>query len=339
MRTENVEITPAIAQEWLDREALDSRKPSAVTVAKYAGAMRDGRWVEPGIDAVAFDPDGRRLNGTHRLMAIIASGVTVVCLVAYDVPSRMLYVADGQRRRSASQFATGTYRKERVATARLLIWYDAGSVVNPSGGALQFDNDVLLGIIDGPLHDVILRSVQDASAAAQLSGVPAAVHAAVLTIARRESADPYRLEGWLFGLRDGLQMGLDDPRRHLMRRMTGTHSQQLRRDTAAVWMLTVRAFNAWLGDRPMKALKFESGDAPPRHSVPKLGRRGLSAGLKPAPLARNAYRWRPLATVACCTGRCTGPPCRTVTSGAWRGAGPVGDSSLSTGPFLSVKAP
>lgn len=72
----NVErITPAIAKHILANNA-NNRNFSRITVKKYAQEMKSGNW-QLNYEPVVISNTGKLLNGQHRLMAIVQSGVAV----------------------------------------------------------------------------------------------------------------------------------------------------------------------------------------------------------------------------------------------------------------------
>jgi hypothetical protein len=133
--------------------------------------------------------------------------MTLDMLLAFDVSEDLFDIIDTGRRRSASQFVRAPHATGMTAAARMVLWYDGRRLADPahptapSGGALSFDNDEILQLIEGELAETLALSVREASRAMRWSGIPVSTHAAVLTIARREGADAGRLDSWLDGLR------------------------------------------------------------------------------------------------------------------------------------------
>lgn len=77
-------ITPAMAAEWLERNARN-RKVSWDTVDAYARDMRAGNWLVTH-QGLAFNKRDELIDGQHRLHAIIRAGVTVMMLVTFGLP-------------------------------------------------------------------------------------------------------------------------------------------------------------------------------------------------------------------------------------------------------------
>lgn len=118
-----VEITPEMAREWL-RHNTKNRSVSRKEVDRLTELIRRGDW-KPGVDAIAFAPDGTLVNGQHRLMAISASGVTVRCPVAYNLENNA-YIDTGRKRGQKSNmnlaFEDSEWLKGRfLSTVDLLI--------------------------------------------------------------------------------------------------------------------------------------------------------------------------------------------------------------------------
>lgn len=70
-----IQVTPEIAQEWLDRNPPRQRRVMDSHVRKLADEMRANRWNENVIAPIELARDsGWVLNGRHRLTAIIETG-------------------------------------------------------------------------------------------------------------------------------------------------------------------------------------------------------------------------------------------------------------------------
>lgn len=111
-RVELVEVTPAMAEEWLSK-ALPNRRISDATVARYAADMASGAW-RVTHQGIAFDQEGRLADGEHRLWAVAKA----------KVPVRM-YVTRGLT--AADRAAIDQGRGRSVADAMVM----AGSKLGP----------------------------------------------------------------------------------------------------------------------------------------------------------------------------------------------------------------
>lgn len=77
-------VTPQLAAGYLERNK-DNRAPSAARVRQYAASMKRGEWMFNG-DPIRFDQSNNLIDGQHRLMAVLASGVSADFLVIRDLP-------------------------------------------------------------------------------------------------------------------------------------------------------------------------------------------------------------------------------------------------------------
>lgn len=79
-----VDVSPEKAAKWLERNHEQNRSINYSRVDALAGDMRDGNW-KVTHQGVAFDGDGKLIDGQHRLTAVINSGVTVRMMVTWNV--------------------------------------------------------------------------------------------------------------------------------------------------------------------------------------------------------------------------------------------------------------
>ncbi len=100
MRLEIVDVSPALAAEWLASKGPNRGLRRSV-VDTYAQDMADGKWrfTHQGI---AFDERGRLSDGQHRLAAVVRSGVTVTMVVAHGISDEAQLDMDRHAKRSVS---------------------------------------------------------------------------------------------------------------------------------------------------------------------------------------------------------------------------------------------
>ena len=101
MWSEEIELDPSLAQDFLDNRNTRNRPVSKAVVNRYAEAMKSGKWklIPHGI---AIDTNGALVDGQHRLMAVAISGVTVPMQVTWDVDPETFFVIDTGKTRSNS---------------------------------------------------------------------------------------------------------------------------------------------------------------------------------------------------------------------------------------------
>lgn len=114
METRVMEITPAIADNWLKNNTnRKNRKLSHERVAQYARAMLSGNWVLTH-QGIAFDTNGDLIDGQTRLNAVVKAGVPVMMNVTTGVECDGLMEIDTGRTRTYNNIMTMAGVKDRV---------------------------------------------------------------------------------------------------------------------------------------------------------------------------------------------------------------------------------
>jgi hypothetical protein len=101
MHTVTIDVSPALAAEWLTLIPLTQRPRRAPVVARYAQDMQTGAW-KLNHQGIAFNAKGELDDGQHRLGAIVLAGVTVRMRVTFNVPVDGSEAMDLGATRSAS---------------------------------------------------------------------------------------------------------------------------------------------------------------------------------------------------------------------------------------------
>lgn len=144
-----VEVTPAIAAEWLRRNT-DNRPRSLSTEARYSSLMSSGRWML-SCDAVGFDRNGRLINGQHRLGGVIRSGTTQRMLVVWGLDPDVFEVLDvGKKRGAGDVLAILGYKHYNIlaAAARCLVGYSRdGRTFYSMFGGNPVENDEIVAAV------------------------------------------------------------------------------------------------------------------------------------------------------------------------------------------------
>lgn len=90
---EVVEVTPEIARRLIETSNRDNRKIKPNVVKKYAKIMSNGHW-KFSPETISISKSGRLLNGQHRMLAVIESGVTCRFLFATGFDDEVFSVLD-----------------------------------------------------------------------------------------------------------------------------------------------------------------------------------------------------------------------------------------------------
>jgi hypothetical protein len=95
-----VEVSPSLAQTWLNLEHPDNRHSSRQRVIDYSTTMDAGKWNALTAECLKFNVQGQLIDGAHRLRAVMAAGKTVTMLVAWGLPDEAYHALDQGRTRS-----------------------------------------------------------------------------------------------------------------------------------------------------------------------------------------------------------------------------------------------
>lgn len=114
MKTEVVLMTPAKAKTLLERN-VDNRDIRPSVVAALSDSIRRGEWILSH-QGVAFGKSGRLLDGQHRLLAVLETGISVKMQITWDVDDDAFKVMDIGTKRTTSDILT--ISKSLAAVAR-----------------------------------------------------------------------------------------------------------------------------------------------------------------------------------------------------------------------------
>ena len=136
MRTEIRTITPEYAQELLKMNTVN-RNPKQHIVSLYADQMKRGQWRSNG-EAIQISKGRSLLNGQHRLLAIIESGLDIEMLLVWDVEDDAIVTYDQGKPRTLADIFGMRGIKHYTAISSIINAYMmlcAGRLFNEVGGS------------------------------------------------------------------------------------------------------------------------------------------------------------------------------------------------------------
>lgn len=98
-RVKLMEITPGLAQKWIDLNCKNNRAITESNVKRIQQDIEDDNWMVTH-QGVAFEPGGKMIDGQHRATAIARSGITVPSLVWENVPESVFEFTDRGKQRN-----------------------------------------------------------------------------------------------------------------------------------------------------------------------------------------------------------------------------------------------
>jgi len=162
-------ITPQIAQEMMKKN--ENRKVTEENLQFLAKEMREGRWKING-DAIRVTDEGIIIDGQHRLLAVLRTGITIQSWVIYGLSKAVFNTIDVGKRRSNGDTlgCLGEKNACRMSAALILIdKYCTGAVEKSRSysnseieGLLQKYPDVRKSLIlSKSCKSLLLPSVMD----------------------------------------------------------------------------------------------------------------------------------------------------------------------------------
>lgn len=115
-------ITPKIAHDLL-KNALPNRPLSKARVRALIDDLRNGRWRTNG-ESIIFDSNLQLLDGQHRLMAVVESGISITALVVVGVPPTAMPSIDQGRSKGGADVLhmARLPRAQQLASAARWLW-------------------------------------------------------------------------------------------------------------------------------------------------------------------------------------------------------------------------
>ena len=146
---EGMSINPIIATKLLEKNTCN-RPVNQRTVDYYAKQMKNGHWRLNG-ESIKFSDTDKVLDGQHRLLAIIQSGVTIKCDVRYGLEDNVFTTIDTGRVRQASDVLSisGIENYQKIAAmVKFILNFRAGhydqSARSYSHGEDKLSNEIIL---------------------------------------------------------------------------------------------------------------------------------------------------------------------------------------------------
>lgn len=259
-----VHVTPQVADTWLQRNE-DNRRLHPARVLKFAEDMEAGRWADHHPHGIAFDRNGRLIDGQHRLHAVVLSGVPVWMRVTKDLEPEMHTVFDLGAPRSAGHVLqrSGVANSSQVSSiVSMLFMYDRYPDVawnNPRYPSKTWQVEYAQ-----EHNELLQRAVHEARQMFRTTRIPHAQYATLYVLADRNGLMPY-WETWHTGLLTGAGLQKGDPRLTLRNYFSSGLRIRERSDT---WQrqrhlaIVLKAYSAYIAGKPIKQLKFEKVHLP-----------------------------------------------------------------------------
>ena len=264
LNIEVLEITPHMAQVWLERGGKN-RRVSPRLVIRLAAAIRRGEWMLTG-DSIKIGEDNTVLDGQHRLHAIFQAGIPVTSLVVRNVAATAMDVIDTGRARKASDVLAlhGYVSVAAVASAaRSLLLIDRFGRYNANSrevAELVSNANILRYVEAHPeIHDGV-RMGETLRGAGMAGG--AGLLGAFCTLILR--VDDEAAQEFAYSLGSGANLEPDSPILRLRNRLATQQRFYGSGDEREAYLaIAIKAWNAWRKGEQMKLLIWRESEGFP----------------------------------------------------------------------------
>lgn len=237
--TKIMTITPEMARKMLDGNT-ENRPLHGRHIDRIALAMSDGRWSLNG-ESIKFSSDGVLIDGQHRLMACIKSGVSFDTVIISNVDPASFSTIDIGTKRTAGDAIGRMGFKNHNAIASALRWVVALTDGKTHRGNVVLDPDQAMAILADNIG--IQDSVSPADKVYPL--VPKSIGVALHYLFAHK--DRAAADKFFFDLKNGENLNVGDPVLSLRNRLvTGrlTSKVKLSVSSSETVALMIRAWNA-----------------------------------------------------------------------------------------------
>lgn len=243
-------ITPETAAVMLQLNK-NNRPVSTRQVKALAKEIKEGRWQING-DTITF-ADDRLVDGQHRLMAIIESGIPITTFVVRGVASESFLTKDSGRKRTPGDALaiSGVINSLSVAAAIKQVWiYSKTGILDTTGSAPS--TSVLIEFFEQ--NTSIVKSVQLVGKKTKL------VHNSLLTALHYlfTQKDQSAADQFVNDLIYGANLDPSDPVFMLRSRLVDNFSSTLKLPYYSLGALIIKAWNLRREGKTVKRLVFKS---------------------------------------------------------------------------------
>jgi hypothetical protein len=260
MWPELVDISPDMAADWLEYRQFDgNRKTSRAKAEQLAAAMKAGKFLETH-QGIAFDTEGKQIDGRHRLTAVVLANVTVKMWVFPNQTRDTFDVIDTGYARSAAQFLPSVAPSMAAGAVR----YISAATDRDYPGIYRQKM---------PMHEVLemhrrwpeLENWAMATYGARsVAKIPPSPLLAITAMGERGGVHPAVIQDFLDGLKSGAIGDAHDARLILRNRFIRDGvALSGNRGRNHAYALIVKAFNHYAkGERPKKIMHSDGDHIP-----------------------------------------------------------------------------
>ena len=262
IKSEVITVTPAIAEQLLAKNT-NNRKVSAIGVAKIKRSLARGEWKLNG-EAVKVSQDGRVLDGQHRLIACVESGIPFQTLIITGLPDDVQSTLDTGKSRSIADVlalrgvSNANHVAATVAAVIRIEQYGLRSAFATSSRTPVSAAEAVARLESEPtLEDLSKDTVKLGRV-----GLPARIASALYYVFSGISVED--TDYFFRKLYEGDDLVYSDPILTLRNTLLST-KDTARGDRNPVWIaaVTIKAWNKYRSGEPLSLIKWNPGGANP----------------------------------------------------------------------------
>lgn len=259
VRIELVLVTKEIAEELLGVNR-ENRRVQSSRVARYARDMEQGKWRFTGAPVTLSDEE--LMDGQHRLLAIVKSGISQWMVVIYGIDEAAWHNYDENMVRTLNHklARAGVVNVGSVAALTRMIWvYERGYAFNTSqttsaGSGASPSTDELVEVYEMYANRIQQAVREGRRHASRLKGMPPVNYTFAYYLFRDIDCEANELF-WI-SLVDGEGLSSTSSIYHL-RNSIIRWSQVRDKPSAGVQLaLVFKAWNSWIQGKEMGCLKY-----------------------------------------------------------------------------------
>lgn len=132
----DVLVTPAVAEDLLERNAENQRSAKETAILRYARDMQKGLWVPHTGESLKINRDGKVVDGQNRLHSVIRANRPVLFDIAWNVDNEAIFAIDGGSVRTTKDDLQFHGIHDRIVVGPIVKWlvgWERGNFLNSGG--------------------------------------------------------------------------------------------------------------------------------------------------------------------------------------------------------------
>lgn len=261
LKTETMTITPEKAKDFLAQNTRNRKiKPANLAVVK--AALQRGEWKLNG-EAIKIARDGTILDGQHRLLACVETGISFRTLVIWDLPDETQETMDTGRARSPKDVLALRGHTNAVALASTALGiirseqYSIKAVVQPGSKNPVTTAQIVHRVESEPAIADVARFGQKFGRI----GLPGRV--ASVLFYRLSEIDAEDAEFFFEKLLSGADLEEGSPILALRRQTLSSRDSKGEKSMVYLTAIVIKAWNKFRAGEHARVLKFVPGGANP----------------------------------------------------------------------------